>query len=64
MTRENAAPRSMPIRKTAARLGPSPATRIPGYPAIPGYEIVRELGAGGMAVVYEATNSGSIGGSR
>lgn len=29
-------------------------TPTPAWPVIPGYEIVRELGQGGMAIVYEA----------
>ena len=37
---------------------PANGGRAQGFPAIPGYRIVRELGFGGMAVVYEADQIG------
>ena len=38
--------------------GRSPSADREGFPAVPGYEILRELGAGGMAIVYEAQQLG------
>ncbi len=41
-------------RPTSQGDAAGPAT---AFPSIPGYEIIRELGAGGMAVVYEALSA-------
>jgi WD40 repeat protein len=37
---------------------PGPSFATAGYPVIPGYEVIRELGFGGMAVVYLAYQLG------
>ncbi len=41
-------------RGTKSRSSPSHWSPVANYPVIPGYRIIRELGFGGMAVVYEA----------
>src|SRR5262249_47128387 len=33
---------------------PAPPPAVPGWPALPGYELRRELGSGGMGVVFLA----------
>jgi len=45
-------------RATRVKPAEGPRSAAANYPVIPGYEIIRELGFGGMAVVYEAYQLG------